>query len=146
MTPQRKKLVKRLAKRDGGMKCVLCGIALTMDTVTIDHWIPRDAGGTNEDRNLRLACQPCNNTKSDIVPLKDGTIPQKARKFHTPRIPRPELCDKCDNGRALAEGQLCPQCGSGPLPFHRPRYLKLPAQECDHALFWCHSCCLWAVS
>jgi hypothetical protein len=146
MTPQRKKLVKRLAKRDGGMKCFLCGVALTYETVTVDHWLPKDAGGTNEDRNLRLACQPCNNAKSDIVPLKDGSIPRKVRKAYTVRVPRPLICEKCDAGRALVEGQLCPECGTGPQPYTRPRYLKLSVQECDHELFWCSACCLWMAS
>lgn len=146
MTPQRKKLIKRLAKRDGGMKCVLCGVALTFETVTIEHWIPRARGGTNEDKNLKLACQPCNNEKSDVVPLKDGTIPKRVVKYKPVRIPRPDLCDKCDNGRALQEGDTCPHCFSGPQPDTRPRYLKMAVQECDHELFWCSACCLWTAS
>lgn len=143
MTPQKKKLVKRLAKRDGGMKCFLCNVALTMDTVTIEHWIPRAAGGTNEDRNLRLACQPCNNGKSDIVPLKDGTIPPRKNRVYVTKLPRPDLCTRCQSGRALSEGEVCGECGSGPQPRVRPRYMKMTVQECDHELFWCSACCLW---
>lgn len=146
MTPQRKKLVKRLAKRDGGMRCFLCKQALTFETVTIEHWIPRAKGGTNEDHNLRLACQPCNNSKSDIMPLKDGTIPKKVRKPRVVKITRPALCSRCDSGRKLFEGETCTECGSGPQPFTRPRYLKMSSLECDHELFWCSACCLWSVS
>jgi hypothetical protein len=146
VTPARKKLVKRLAKRDGGLKCFLCSCALTLETVTIEHWIPRAHGGTNEDHNLRLACQPCNNKKSDVIPLKDGTIPRKPQKFRPVKIPRPEICRKCDSGRRLSEGETCVECFSGPQPPVRPRYLKMSSLDCDHELFWCSACCLWTAS
>lgn len=136
------KLIKRLAKRDG-WDCVMCGVLLNIDTATIEHWVPRAAGGTNEDRNLKLACQPCNNEKSDLVPRKDGTIPKrKSRMYHVKR-PRPAVCTECDAGRLLDQGETCDECGSGPQPYVRPRYLKMHVQECDHDLFWCSACCLW---
>lgn len=36
-----------------------------MDDATLDHKIPKAAGGTNADENLLLACRECNEAKED---------------------------------------------------------------------------------
>lgn len=41
-------------------KCVICGAD---DNLTIDHVIPRSAGGHNGYSNLAILCEPCNNKK-----------------------------------------------------------------------------------
>ena len=51
-----------LAARDGLM-CAYCGATPTQ----IDHIVPRSRGGTNDPRNLALACAPCNLDKSDLL-------------------------------------------------------------------------------
>ena len=33
--------------------------------MTVDHFLPESAGGTNDDENLVTACVSCNNMKSD---------------------------------------------------------------------------------
>jgi 5-methylcytosine-specific restriction endonuclease McrA len=48
-----------LSSRDHG-RCAYCGGKGT----TIDHVVPRSAGGRHEWRNVVLACGPCNNTKA----------------------------------------------------------------------------------
>lgn len=144
MTPRRRKLIKRLAKREGGLRCYMCQVELTMETVTIDHVLPKALGGTDEDHNLKLACQPCNNAKSDALPDgKGGWKPKQVGRVVVQRVPRPELCNTCDAGRKLSEEESCAKCGSGPMPPRRPRYLKMHPLDCDHDLFWCSHCCLW---
>lgn len=48
---------RALIARDGSI-CHYCGIA--SDVLTLDHIVPRSAGGANAMSNLCLACQPCN--------------------------------------------------------------------------------------
>jgi len=47
----------------GNRVCYLCSVDLTWETATVEHVVPRSAGGGWEDANLRLACGPCNNKK-----------------------------------------------------------------------------------
>lgn len=61
--------------RAGG-HCEYCGVEVRWDTdrlsdpnrATIDHLVPRCAGGNNELPNLVLACHPCNNLKDRFNP------------------------------------------------------------------------------
>lgn len=48
--------------RDSG-ECQYCGDFAAV----VDHIIPRVAGGSNDDDNLKSACQPCNNAAIDWV-------------------------------------------------------------------------------
>jgi 5-methylcytosine-specific restriction endonuclease McrA len=38
------------------------------DTATLDHYIPRSAGGSNDIENCVAACYTCNRTKADRMP------------------------------------------------------------------------------
>ena len=58
---------KRLALhiRDG-FQCCYCGCDLRNaepGAVTLDHLVPRCAGGTNDAGNLITACKPCNSSR-----------------------------------------------------------------------------------
>ena len=51
-------------------KCIHCNTRLTVETdgtpgpgVTVEHIIPRSHGGTDDLRNLALACARCNHAK-----------------------------------------------------------------------------------
>jgi hypothetical protein len=59
-------LTRRIWDRDG-WTCQIRyeGICLGHRDLTIDHVIPRAAGGTDNDENLQTACRPCNVKKSD---------------------------------------------------------------------------------
>lgn len=52
-------LRQRIFSRDGFV-CLECG---SLDDLSIDHFIPVFHGGSNEDRNLRTLCTPCNSKK-----------------------------------------------------------------------------------
>lgn len=49
----------RLATRDG-KKCFCCNAKLGYDELTIEHILSFSHGGTDNDNNLCLVCQPCN--------------------------------------------------------------------------------------
>ena len=44
-------------------KCQYCGVALNSKTATIDHIVPRSAGGDSSWKNLVCACAGCNRRK-----------------------------------------------------------------------------------
>ena len=55
-------------KRDRN-RCVYCG---TKDSLTIDHVVPRSAGGRDSWDNLVTACQKCNAKKGNMTPEQAG--------------------------------------------------------------------------
>lgn len=70
---RRRRVVAVLLKRDGG-KCHYCGVEMTPNggeridtTMTREHVLPRCFGGTNEQTNLVLACNQCNNDRGDTI-------------------------------------------------------------------------------
>lgn len=51
-----------------GFACAYCGTDLRSAepaNVTLDHLLPRSAGGTNDATNLITACRSCNSSRQD---------------------------------------------------------------------------------
>lgn len=139
----RKEIVEDLIEQYGSV-CFYCQRELMFEDITLDHYIPRAAGGSNDLGNLRPSCFPCNNWKADRVPLSDGSLPPKEQKARAvPRSQRPAVCENCQNGRLLLAGDICPRCQTLAGPEKRPHYLKRHPLHCDHVEWWCSSCCLW---
>lgn len=46
--------------------CAYCGDELTLRNSSIDHIVPRAAGGSSEQSNIVLACRRCNFRKADL--------------------------------------------------------------------------------
>lgn len=62
------KLRKAVYKRDQ-YACYICGRKESDGAdLTLDHFIPRALGGTNEYSNLFTACRPCNSRKGKVGP------------------------------------------------------------------------------
>lgn len=53
------KLRMRLIERDGA-RCAYCGRQLSMEEATIEHVVPKSAGGPSNLHNYLLACAECN--------------------------------------------------------------------------------------
>lgn len=53
--------------RDGGV-CRYCGCALSENSYTRDHYVPKDLGGLDTWDNVVVACLKCNNTKANLPP------------------------------------------------------------------------------
>ena len=148
----KKEKTQILLKRDG-YTCAICHKTLrNRDDITIDHWIPRAAGGSDELDNLKLAHKRCNAWKSDRVPNSDGTIPPRPRKesIKDKRQKKKDildnLCTDCYDGRLLLEGEHCPYCGVPAGPEDWPHWAKRPANKCDHTPpEWCWACSIGIV-
>jgi 5-methylcytosine-specific restriction endonuclease McrA len=77
LNPQKVKYRRGLLLERQGGRCFYCDQTLSVppagecnhtngpDTATLDHIIPRSQGGSNEIRNLVLACLSCNGARGD---------------------------------------------------------------------------------
>lgn len=141
-------LIELLRERDGD-NCMYpsCGKPIDFSLVdgptmaTIDHRFPqvraRAAGWTEDEiwelSNLDLMHRSCNARKGDRVYNEDGTLPEPpARNKAVVKAERPMVCNLCESGRLLLEGEVCELCGSGPQPATAPRYLRVTPSECSH--------------
>jgi len=62
---------RNVGKRDH-YTCQYCGDQPGVETITIDHVIPRSQGGTSSWTNCVAACEPCNARKADRTPEQAG--------------------------------------------------------------------------
>jgi len=58
---------QKIWARDG-FKCVYCGAKMGEALMTIDHFIPLERGGLNDERNYLTACRKCNKRKGVMDP------------------------------------------------------------------------------
>ena len=116
-------------------------------SVTIDHIYPQARakadGWTFEQiwdlSNLQLMGKICNAKKSDLLYKEDGTLESRGRIKAT-KLPRPELCEVCQNGRLLIMEEVCPYCYSEAQPKSFPKYLQREPKDCDHSTYHCWGC------
>lgn len=60
--------LRRRLWAEQGERCFYCAAALHLEAVTLDHYIPRAYGGTDNISNLRAACGACNGAKGKGMP------------------------------------------------------------------------------
>jgi 5-methylcytosine-specific restriction endonuclease McrA len=65
-TKQKRDRRSRLLRKNGP-SCYWCHETFLPQQLTLDHLKPRRRGGSNKLKNLRLACFPCNNRRSDSL-------------------------------------------------------------------------------
>lgn len=61
-TSRWRKIRERIINRDRGI-CQQCG----NEGDSVDHIVPRNQGGTDDDFNLQLLCRQCNSSKGGRV-------------------------------------------------------------------------------
>ena len=59
----KKSIKKEIWKKTNGI-CAHCGRRVSERNKTIDHFVPKVSGGTNDKRNLMPLCKYCNTVKS----------------------------------------------------------------------------------
>lgn len=57
-----------------GSMCFYCKKELRVDQATVDHFIPKAAGGTNSHLNKVAACKQCNGNKGDSMPTESQLL------------------------------------------------------------------------
>lgn len=62
--------LRYLYQRYGGI-CQICGEHFDMKDMTIEHVYPKSKGGTKEDFNVTMTCQPCNCKKGTLYPYEN---------------------------------------------------------------------------
>lgn len=82
-------------------RCELCGISADEKALEVDHILPRNLGGSDEEHNLQALCYSCNATKRD----RDDT---DFRGMSTAYASRSEGCAFCElpPERIIAENEL----------------------------------------
>lgn len=82
-------------------RCELCGISADEKALEVDHILPRNLGGSDEEHNLQALCYSCNATKRD----RDDT---DFRGMATAYASRSEGCAFCElpPQRIVAENEL----------------------------------------
>ena len=82
-------------------RCELCGISAEQKALEVDHIIPRNHGGTDDQSNLQTLCYSCNAMKRD----RDTT---DFREVNTSYYHRESGCIFCEmpSDRVIAENEL----------------------------------------
>ena len=72
---QKKTEIKRilLSKTDG--VCARCGMTLSLEKTTIDHYVPKYRGGADDERNLLPLCKKCNKQKGSRIVAAEEYYP-----------------------------------------------------------------------
>jgi hypothetical protein len=150
--------ILELMERDG-YRCTFPGCTKPFDTdpngnhsLSLDHIYPQvraKADGwtyeqINDVDNLQLMGRSCNAKKGDFTYGESGVLNIPVQEPRSVKIPRPEECNHCLNGRRLQEFETCGYCGSDPQPRNWPRWAKKIPSECSHGWTvpedWCWLC------
>ena len=98
------------------MRCVFCKDKITRANATADHLVPRSRGGRTERNNIRAACRPCNDAKSNGNPTWFRDV------LHGPRIPLGDrrltaawVRFRLNRRLERAERRICRAVGMAPL-------------------------------
>lgn len=79
---QKSQVKNCILEKTGGV-CAVCGKPLEHGKVTIDHYIPKYHGGTDDVRNLLPLCKNCNKRKGSRMVQAEEFYPYlKAMYFH----------------------------------------------------------------
>lgn len=78
---KRKDEVKRILLRKTDGVCAHCGRSVTLEKTTIEHYIPKYRGGTDDERNLLPLCKNCNKLKGSRVVVAEEFYPFLKREY-----------------------------------------------------------------
>lgn len=146
LTLNRSETIEKLAIRDG-LKCAWLNCEYEINNsniLTIEHVKTRSSGGTDDLWNLELLCMKHNYHRADreYISYELRILEPINKKVKPPKIKRNKPSQCCNQGRDLAENEVCSTCGSEPQPQPFPRFLKRELKDCDHATTFCWACAL----
>jgi 5-methylcytosine-specific restriction endonuclease McrA len=88
----RRAILAYVAQRDGA-HCHYCRVPFppdTLDSATLDHYVPWSVWRMSRPRNLVLACGPCNERKADALPLTLAWLLLALDGASSPVVARPD--------------------------------------------------------
>ena len=78
---QKAQVKRRILEKTGGV-CAVCGRVLEQEKVTIEHYIPKYHGGTDDERNLLPLCKSCNKRKGSRMVLAQEHYPFLQKNYY----------------------------------------------------------------
>ena len=115
---QRYEVLKRAKYR-----CELCGVSAEYKALEVDHIIPRNKGGSDDESNLQALCYSCNATKRD----HDDTDFRGMALRYDDREANCVFCE-VNKGQVVAENELCLAIRDG-YPVTQYHTLVLPKRH-----------------
>lgn len=82
-------------------RCELCGISADQKALEVDHIVPRNKGGSDDESNLQSLCYSCNAMKRDT----DDTDFREVKQSYEERVAGCVFCE-IPKGRVIAENEL----------------------------------------
>lgn len=83
-------------------RCELCGVSAAVKALEVDHILPRNHGGTDDESNLQSLCYSCNAMKRD----RDSTDFRQVAASYAHRVPACPFCTLSAE-RVVAQNELC---------------------------------------
>lgn len=108
-----------------GFHCELCGISADKKALEVDHIIPRNHGGSDDDSNLQALCYSCNAMKRD----RDDTNLRKVRESYELRQQGCLFCE-IPADRVILENELAYAIRDG-YPVTSMHSLVIPKRHVD---------------
>ena len=96
---------------------------------SVEGWTPEEIWDHN---NLQLMGKSCNARKGHLTYDEQGRLPVMAKVSKVDKSARTPVCNLCESGRLLLEGEVCELCNSGPQPAAFPRYAQKRPKDCSH--------------
>jgi ATP adenylyltransferase len=115
---QRYEVLKRAKYR-----CELCGVSAEYKALEVDHIIPFNKGGSDDESNLQALCYSCNATKRD----HDDTDFRGMALRYDDREANCVFCE-VNKGQVVAENELCLAIRDG-YPVTQYHTLVLPRRH-----------------
>lgn len=92
----------KIIKRSGG-RCEACGISSDEMAIDVDHIVPKNKGGSNDESNLQALCYKCNRQKRDT----DDTDFHKVKTSYADRDSNCLFCNLTSNNiKIIDENEL----------------------------------------
>jgi diadenosine tetraphosphate (Ap4A) HIT family hydrolase len=83
-------------------RCELCGVSAAVKALEVDHIVPRNKGGTDDQSNLQALCYSCNAMKRD----RDDTDFRGVAESYQYREPGCVFCEMPQD-RVVDQNELC---------------------------------------
>lgn len=85
--------LKRLWEKNG-KRCYYCKDIITLNQSSRDHRQPRSRGGSDDPRNICLACKECNSAKQDMTEQEYWELLREDRLKWGYHLKRPQTTRK----------------------------------------------------